>query len=250
MRLCPLRRLVYVSPPLYIDFCGLFARFCRAPTRLVGPPLYIDFCGLFPRLWPRRRLCLRRLPLYIDFRGLFTEVLSIYQRFAAMVRTRIPHPFVCSVLILVSISPEHLRGVLAEEGTLAHFLVPARMLKMASPSEKYIQDLLARAVLGDERTVDTPMELNVKLRPTDGDPLPDPTRYRHLVGSLVYLLVTRPDISYPVHIVSQLSQLLPLFTIVIFSVFFVTFVTRSLVAFSFPFQLSPAPVLFGCYVGE
>mgnify|MGYP005979871687 CR=1 FL=1 len=69
--------------------------------------------------------------------------------------------------------------------------------------EKYIQDLLARAALGDERTVETPMELNVKLQPTDGDPLSDPTRYRHLVGSLVYLAVTRPDISYPVHILSQ-----------------------------------------------
>uniref|UniRef100_A0ACD5ZJ84 Uncharacterized protein n=1 Tax=Avena sativa TaxID=4498 RepID=A0ACD5ZJ84_AVESA len=69
--------------------------------------------------------------------------------------------------------------------------------------EKYIQDLLARASLGDERTVETPMELNIKLQLTDGDPLSDPTRYRHLVGSLVYLAVTRPDISYPVHILSQ-----------------------------------------------
>uniref|UniRef100_A0ACD5VIN0 Uncharacterized protein n=1 Tax=Avena sativa TaxID=4498 RepID=A0ACD5VIN0_AVESA len=69
--------------------------------------------------------------------------------------------------------------------------------------EKYIHDLLDRAALSDERTVETPMELNVHLRAADGDPLSDPTHYRHLVGSLVYLAVTRPDISYPVHILSQ-----------------------------------------------
>ena len=53
------------------------------------------------------------------------------------------------------------------------------------------------------RTVETPMELNVHLRDTDGDPLSDPTCYRHLVGSPVYLATTRSDISYPVHILSQ-----------------------------------------------
>jgi len=69
--------------------------------------------------------------------------------------------------------------------------------------EKYIQDLLDRASLTDHRTVETPMELNVHLRTTDGEFLADPTRYRHIVGSLVYLGVIRPDISYAVHILSQ-----------------------------------------------
>ena len=47
------------------------------------------------------------------------------------------------------------------------------------------------------------MEVNLSLRASDGDPLSDPTCYRHLVGSLVYLVVTRPDISYSVHILSK-----------------------------------------------
>jgi len=68
--------------------------------------------------------------------------------------------------------------------------------------EKYVQDLLDRASLTDHRTVETPMELNVHLRATDGELLADPTRYRHIVGSLVDLGVTRPDISYVVHILS------------------------------------------------
>ncbi|XP_026420064.1 uncharacterized protein LOC113316046 [Papaver somniferum] len=45
--------------------------------------------------------------------------------------------------------------------------------------------------------------MNVKLSPTDGKDLPNPTLYPQLVGSLNYLTITGPDISYVVHVVSQ-----------------------------------------------
>ena len=68
---------------------------------------------------------------------------------------------------------------------------------------KYIQDLITLAGLEDTSYVDTPMEVNVKYRKDEGDLLDEPTLYRRLVESLIYLTTTRPDISYVVHQVSQ-----------------------------------------------
>jgi hypothetical protein len=47
------------------------------------------------------------------------------------------------------------------------------------------------------------MKLNVHLTPTDGEPFEDPTHYCHIVGSLIYLGVTRPNILYSIYILSQ-----------------------------------------------
>ncbi|GFS46083.1 hypothetical protein Acr_00g0100040 [Actinidia rufa] len=68
---------------------------------------------------------------------------------------------------------------------------------------KYITDILHHANLTDDKTVDTTLELHAKLFATHGVLLKDPTLYRELVGCSVYLTVTRPDISYAVHIISQ-----------------------------------------------
>ncbi|GKU90857.1 hypothetical protein SLEP1_g4801 [Rubroshorea leprosula] len=68
---------------------------------------------------------------------------------------------------------------------------------------KYASDLISKANLTDSKNVSTPLEPNVKLTPLDGSPLLDPSRYQQLVGSLVYLTMTRPDIAYAVHVVSQ-----------------------------------------------
>ena len=67
---------------------------------------------------------------------------------------------------------------------------------------KYAMDLVAAAGLQNLPPLDTPMEINLKLRKDEGDLLSDPAAYCTLVGSLLYLTNTRPDISYAVQHVS------------------------------------------------
>lgn len=68
---------------------------------------------------------------------------------------------------------------------------------------KYATDLLSRVGLTDNKIVTTSIEINAKFDDKDGTLLSNPTLYRQLVGSLVYLTVTRPNIAYAIHIVSQ-----------------------------------------------
>lgn len=50
------------------------------------------------------------------------------------------------------------------------------------------------------------MEQNQKLMLADGKLLDNPERYRRLIGRLIYLCFTRPEISYYVHVLSQFMQ--------------------------------------------
>ena len=71
---------------------------------------------------------------------------------------------------------------------------------------KYALDILEETGMLDLKPVDTPMDPNVKLVPGQGESFGDPGRYRRLVGKLNYLTITRPDISFPVSVVSQFLQ--------------------------------------------
>jgi hypothetical protein len=91
-------------------------------------------------------------------------------------------------------------------GQLTYFLgleVHHRPLGFFMNQHKYIQYLIIVAGLEDTSFVDTLMEVNVKYRKDEGGLLEDHTLYRSLIGSLIYLTTTRPDISYVVHQVSQ-----------------------------------------------
>jgi hypothetical protein len=68
---------------------------------------------------------------------------------------------------------------------------------------KYTLDILQDSGLIGARPDKFPMEQTLKLTPTDGVVLNDPTKYRRLVGRLIYLTVTRPDIVYAVQTLSQ-----------------------------------------------
>jgi hypothetical protein len=67
---------------------------------------------------------------------------------------------------------------------------------------KYVVDILERARLTNNKTVNTLIEVNIRYSSYDDLPLSDPTLYRTLVGSLVYLTITHPDIAYVIHVIS------------------------------------------------
>jgi hypothetical protein len=68
---------------------------------------------------------------------------------------------------------------------------------------KYALDILNDSGQLGARTASFPMEQNLKLTNQDGTPLSDPSPYRRLVGRLIYLTITRPDIVFTVNILSQ-----------------------------------------------
>lgn len=67
----------------------------------------------------------------------------------------------------------------------------------------YVLQLLVDVGYLATKQVSTPMEVNLKLSRDVGDAVADPALYRRLVGKLLYLTITRPDIAYSVNRLSQ-----------------------------------------------
>ena len=71
---------------------------------------------------------------------------------------------------------------------------------------KYTLEIIEECGLLGSKPVDFPMEANHKLALANSTLLENPTRYRRLVGRLIYLTITRPELCYAVHILSQFMQ--------------------------------------------
>ena len=71
---------------------------------------------------------------------------------------------------------------------------------------KYALDNLQDTGLTGARWDKFPLQQYLKLTPNDGELLKDPVKYRRLVGRLIYLTITQPDIAFSVRTLSQYIQ--------------------------------------------
>jgi hypothetical protein len=98
------------------------------------------------------------------------------------------------------------RFSLKDLGILSYFLgvevIPTTTGIFLS-QRKYIMDILEKTHMLDAKPSPTPMIAGCRLTLHGGSALSNPTEYRGTLGSLQYLLLTRPDIAFAVNRLSQ-----------------------------------------------
>ncbi|KAH9321496.1 hypothetical protein KI387_016135, partial [Taxus chinensis] len=68
--------------------------------------------------------------------------------------------------------------------------------------KKYAKTLLEKYRMSDCKPISTPMEKGLQLSRFQDSPQVDATLYRQLIGGLIYLTYTRPDLCYAVSYLS------------------------------------------------
>ena len=68
---------------------------------------------------------------------------------------------------------------------------------------KYALSLLEETGFLDSKPISIPMDSSQKLSATEGEQLADPSLYRHMIGRLMYLTISHPNITYAMTKLSQ-----------------------------------------------
>ena len=72
--------------------------------------------------------------------------------------------------------------------------------------KKYVGEILDKFQMKDCNPVNTPSEFGLKLNKDDGGKKVNSTLYKQIVGSLMYLIATRPDIMHSVSVISRYME--------------------------------------------
>ena len=93
-----------------------------------------------------------------------------------------------------------------ELGQLNHFLgfeVDCNEDEICLHQKRYFEDLLMKFGMLNYKPISTPLEPNAKICAHEGKDLAYATMYRQLVGNMIYLNQTRPEISFAVGVMSR-----------------------------------------------
>ena len=91
-------------------------------------------------------------------------------------------------------------------GELSYFLgLQIRQLQhgIFISQTKYVKEMLKKFTMEDNKPVGTPMTTGCKLSKNDTSPAVDQSMYRSMIGSLLYLTATKPDILQAVCMVAR-----------------------------------------------
>ncbi|XP_016178983.1 uncharacterized protein LOC107621482 [Arachis ipaensis] len=116
-------------------------------------------------------------------------------------------PLLC--LVLVSLSPNKIILYFIEEqvlGPLKYFLrleIVKSKEGICLSQRNYTLSLLEDTGFSDCKPTSVPLDPNIKFTATDGDLLEDAGQYKRLIGRLLYLTISRPDICFAVNKLSQ-----------------------------------------------
>jgi hypothetical protein len=112
---------------------------------------------------------------------------------------------------------EHVKRLLKQKfdmkdlGELKFFL-GIEVIRMAEgiwlSQRQYALDMLSKYGMGGCKPIFVPLNQNGKLNADAGEVLEDATMYKKIVGSLIYMTITRPDLNYIVGLESQFMQVL------------------------------------------